>query len=344
MKQLLNTLFVVSEDTWLSLEDNNIVVHREDGSKSRCPLLNIENILYFGWKGASPALLGYCAERDIGFCFLNPLGKFLARVCGESRGNVLLRKEQYRLSDDEDASCRISQCMIIGKICNARLTLMRAQREHPHSIQREKKFAEAVATLKASIGDAQHAATMDELRGVEGNAARAYFSVFEDMILANKISFQMIGRTKRPPRDPMNALLSFLYTLLAHDCASALESVGLDSYVGFLHRDRPGRNSLALDLMEELRSPFADRLALAIVNNRSITAKHFRTLENGAVLLNNDGKKILLTQWQEKKRDKITHPFLKEKIVWGIVPYIQALLLAKYVRKDLDGYPAFIWK
>lgn len=343
MKQLLNTLFVLTEDTWLSTEDENIVVCMADGSEKKIPFINIENIIYFGWKGASPALLGACAERGIGFCFISPFGKFLARVCGISHGNVLLRKAQYRLSDDEHTCCTLAKYFITGKICNARATLMRALRDHPLSVNKD-KFTEIIRTLRTCLNDIVNAQNTDELRGLEGNAAKLYFSAFDDMILADKKTFRMEERTRRPPTDPINAMLSFAYTILSHDCASALEAVGLDAYVGFLHRDRPGRMSLALDLMEELRSVYADRFVLTLVNNRIVSSKHFRKMETGAVLLNDEGRKIVLQQWQERKREKIEHPFLHEKISWGLVSYVQALLLAKYIRQDLDGYPAFIWK
>ena len=343
MRHLLNTLFVLSEDIYLSLENENIIAWKEKKVAQKIPLLNLENILYFGYKGASPTLLGECAKRKIGFCFLNQNGKFLARVCGASYGNVFLRKEQYRLSDDERQSCEFAKYMLIGKIYNSRTTLMRTLRDHPMSVNQE-RFREVIGSLKQSVGEVQRAENLEELRGIEGNAAQLYFSIFDDMILADKKSFFFYERNKRPPMDRMNALLSFTYTILAHDCASALESVGLDSYVGFLHRDRPGRVSLALDLMEELRSMYADRFVLTLINNRIIGAKNFQIMENGAVWLNKDGRKLLLNKWQERKRETVTHPFLGEKILWGLIPYVQALLLAKFIRKDLDGYPAFLGK
>lgn len=341
MRKLLNTLFVMSEDAYLSLEDANIVLWKNQERAAQLPLLNLENILYFGYRGASPALLGECAKRNIGFCFLKPNGRFLARVCGASHGNVLLRKAQYRLSDQEPFCCTLSKYMITGKIYNARSTLMRYTRDHPMRIDLP-KFEEVIANLKSSLRGVQTVNSTEELRGVEGNAAHLYFSIFDDMILTDKKHFFLKERNKRPPLDRMNALLSFVYTLLAHDCASALESVGLDSYVGFMHRDRPGHESLALDLMEELRSVCGDRFVLNLVNNRIVAAKDFDLTESGAVLLNDKGRKTVLEHWQERKRDEIEHPFLKEKIPWGLVPYTQALLLAKYIRQDLDGYPAFL--
>ncbi|WP_281519178.1 type I-C CRISPR-associated endonuclease Cas1c [Acidaminococcus timonensis] len=343
MRRLLNTLFILSEDLYLSLENENLVAWREKNVVQRIPLLNVENIFYFGYKGASPALLGACAKRQIGFCFLTSYGKFLARVCGASHGNVLLRKAQYRMAEQEADSLQLAKWFLTGKIWNSRLLLMRFLRDHPLSVNK-KQFTEAIAFLKQSLHDLQKANNGDEIRGVEGNAAHLYFSLFDQLILREKKTFYLHSRNKRPPLDAMNALLSFLYTLLASDCANALETVGLDSYVGFLHRDRPGRESLALDLMEEFRSLLADRLALFLVNNQSLTGKHFKKTETGAVHLNEAGRKIVLTKWQERKQDIVEHPFLKEKMPWGLAPYVQALLLAKWIRGDLDGYPAFMGK
>ena len=343
MRKLLNTLFVLSEDTYLALENENVVARNEDKVLGHVPLLSIENIVYYGYKGVSPALMGECAKRGIGLCFLSPHGRFLARVCGQNSGNVLLRKKQYLLSEDEAASCALAKNFIIGKIFNARTVLERGKRDHPQSVDQE-KLAKIVQELKLAVKAARIAQDNEQLRGIEGNAAALYFSVFDDLILRNKQYFQFISRNKRPPTDRVNALLSFAYTLLAHDCASALESVGLDAYVGFLHSDRPGRPSLALDLMEELRAVCADRFVLTLINNRIIKSSHFDERENGAVLLNNEGRKAFTTEWQTKKRENITHPFLQEKISWGLVPYVQALMLARHLRGDLEEYPAFLWK
>lgn len=343
MKKLLNTLFVVSPDTYLALANENVVIYREETVLRRIPLLTLENILYFGYKGASPALMGACAERNIGLCFLKPGGRFLARVCGASYGNVLLRKEQYRISDNPEIACRFANNFIAGKIYNSRSVIKRALRDHPLSVDKEK--LEFVANeLMHSVRLARVCGDLDELRGIEGNSAKLYFSVFEQLILNDKTTFSFNGRVKRPPGDAVNAMLSFVYVLLAHDCASALESVGLDSYVGFLHTDRPGRQSLALDLMEELRSVYADRFILFLINNRMIKANCFDYRENGSVYLNDEGRKTVLAEWQKRKQDSITHPFLNEKIQWGLVPYAQALLLARCIRGDLDEYPAFLWK
>lgn len=343
MRKLLNTLFVTSEDIYLSLENENIVAWKDGQAVQRMPLLNLENILYFGYKGASPALLGACVQRGIGFCFLDQNGRFLARVGGITRGNILLHKEQYRVSEDEKKSCAAARPMIAAKIFNARCVLMRGMRDHPLSVDSE-LFQAYTEDLLRAARDAMKAESTDELRGIEGNAAQMYFSLFDQLVLADKKHFFFRGRNKRPPLDRVNALLSFTYTLLAHDCASALEAAGMDAYAGFLHRDRPGRTSLALDLMEELRSVYADRFVLTLINNRIITAKDFKQMENGAVWLNEEGRRTLLSRWQERKREIITHPFLQEKIAWGLLPYVQSLLLSRYLRNDLDSYPPFLWK
>lgn len=343
MRKLLNTLFVTSEDIYLSLENENIIAWKDGQAVQRMPLLNLENILYFGYKGASPALLGACVQRGIGFCFLDQNGRFLARVGGITRGNILLHKEQYRVSEDEKKSCAAARPMIAAKIFNARCVLMRGMRDHPLSVDAE-LFQAYTEDLLRAARDAMKAESPDELRGIEGNAAQMYFSLFDQLVLADKKHFFFRGRNKRPPLDRVNALLSFTYTLLAHDCASALEAAGMDAYAGFLHRDRPGRTSLALDLMEELRSVYADRFVLTLINNRIITAKDFKQMENGAVWLNEEGRRTLLSRWQERKREIITHPFLQEKIAWGLLPYVQSLLLSRYLRNDLDSYPPFLWK
>lgn len=343
MRKLLNTLFVTSEDLYLSLENENLVAWREGTLIQRIPLVNLENILYFGYRGASPALLGSCVKKNIGFCFLDNNGRFLARTAGLVPGNIFLHKEQYRVSDDEIRSCRVARSMIAAKIFNSRTVIMRALRDHPLSVDQE-LCRLYVRELLQAAREARKADSLETLRGIEGNAAQMYFSLLDHLILSDKKHFFFKGRSKRPPLDRINALLSFSYTILAHDCSSALETAGLDSYAGFLHRDRPGRCSLALDLMEELRSIYADRFVLTIVNNRVITAKQFKIMEDGAVWLNDEGKRALLSKWQERKREVITHPFLNEKIPWGLIPYVQALLLARYLRGDLDGYPPFLWK
>ena len=343
MRRLLNTLFILTEDAYLALENENVVVKRENDVLGRVPLLTLENILYFGYKGASPFLMGECAKRGIGLCFLSTHGRFLARVCGENPGNVLLRKKQYQISEDSESSCIFARNFVAGKIFNARTVLERAKRDHPLNID-EEKFRLVSNELKASVKLSRKETEVDKLRGIEGNAASMYFSVFDDLILQNKKQFTFLGRSKRPPIGRVNALLSFAYTLLAHDCASALESVGLDAYVGFMHTDRPGRFSLALDLMEELRAIYADRFVVTLINNRIVKPSDFDEKENGVTLLNDVGRKRFLQEWQEKKREMIMHPFLEEKVAWGLVPYVQSLLLARTIRGDLEEYPAFLWK
>ena len=343
MRKLLNTLFVTSEDAYLALENENVVIYRDEGKAAQYPLQVLESILSFSYKGASPALMGECVNRGIGLSFLTPSGRLLARAAGESRGNVLLRKAQYRVSDSEQASCRAARSLIFGKVYNSRWVLERTLRDHALRVN-EARLREASAHLQAQLQPLLAAESLDTLRGLEGEASACYFGVWDELILNQREDFRFEGRNRRPPMDRVNAALSMTYTLLTHDCAAALESVGLDAYVGFMHRDRPGRVSLALDLMEELRAPLADRLVLTLINTRALQKQHFRTQSGGAVLLTDEGRKLLLNAWQTRKREEITHPFLKEKLAWGLVPYVQALLLARYLRGDLEGYPPFLWK
>ena len=343
MRKLLNTLFVTSEEAYLALETENVAVYIGEEKKAQYPLLVLESIISFSYKGASPALMGACARNGIQLVFLTPRGRFLARVCGQEQGNVLLRKEQYRLSDNLEKSCHIARNFIFGKVYNQRWVLERTLRDHRMRVDAAKleSASQALAGLLPAI---ETQTDLDALRGLEGEASVRYFHVFDEMVLNQKADFLFDGRNRRPPTDNMNALLSFAYVLLSNDCASALESVGLDSYVGFMHRDRPGRTSLALDLMEELRAPMADRLCITLVNNRVLQEKHFERQESGAVFLGEDGRKFFLSAWQNKKKEEITHPYLKEKMAWGLVPYVQSLLLARCLRGDLDGYPPFLWK
>ncbi|MBQ8620004.1 MAG: type I-C CRISPR-associated endonuclease Cas1 [Clostridia bacterium] len=343
MRKLLNTLYITSEDLFLSYSNDNVVVNRGDEITARFPLLNLEGIITFSYAGATPSLMGECAKRNIQLTFMTPNGRFLARVNGMSQGNVLLRREQYRIADSNARSCLIARNMITGKAFNSRWVLERALRDHALRIDQHAVNA-ASEQIQQLIQQIRSVAELDSLRGLEGEAAAAYFGVFDELILSQKVDFIFDGRNRRPPQDNVNAMLSFAYTLLANDCAAALESVGLDAYVGFLHQDRPGRKSLALDLEEELRAPFADRLVLTLINNRIIQDKHFDRQEGGTVLLNDNGRKLFLKHWQEKKRDEITHPFLKEKMPWGLVPYVQSLLLARCIRGDIDEYPPFLWK
>ena len=343
MKQLLNTLFVTSEDIYLSLEGENVLANREKEVIARYPLHTLQTIVSFSYSGASPALMGACAQRGIGLAFCTPRGRFLARVCGESSGNVLLRREQYRIADDSQRSCEIARNMIFGKLSNGASSIQRTLRDHAPRVA-DCGLEDAARKVKELLPLTLEVSDLEALRGLEGVGAAAYFGVFDHLLLNRKEDFFFHGRNRRPPLDRVNAMLSFAYSLLDHDCASALESVGLDAYVGFLHRDRPGRESLALDLMEELRPCMADRFVLTLVNNRVVKPEDFQVQDSGAVLLTDEGRKKFLKAWQERKRDILTHPYLNEKMSWGLIPYVQALLLARYIRGDLDAYPPFLWK
>ena len=343
MKKLLNTLYVTSENSYLSLDGENIVVFEDKKEVGRLPLHNLEGIVSFGYRGTSSALMGACADRNISLCYVTPQGKFLARVTGKIKGNVILRQQQYESSRDKEISLSIAKNCITGKIYNARWVLERAVRDHSLQINTD-QVKTASVHLKQSLEYIRNSQSKEQLRGYEGEAASIYFGVFNELILQQKKEFEFCGRNKRPPLDNINAMLSFVYTLLTNQIASALECVGLDPYIGYLHTERPGRVSLALDLIEELRAPLADRFVLSLINKKVITRKNFKTKENGAVIMDDEARKRLLTEWQNRKKETITHPFLKEKIEWGMVPYVQAMLLARYLRGDLDGYPVFLWK
>ena len=343
MRQMLNTLYVTTGDAYLSLDGETIVLTQDGDVLKRYPLLNFESIIKFGHMGVSPALLGHCAKHNIPVCFLSRHGRFLARVVGEYRGNVVLRKQQYRISDDETRSLGIARNFIAGKIYNSRRVLDRAVRDHALRVN-VPLIKQKMGFLKEGLKNSYKAQSHECLRGIEGRASTDYFGVFDEMILQQKEDFTFTIRSRRPPRNRVNALLSFLYTLLTHDCASALETVGLDPYVGFLHRDRPGRMSLALDLMEEMRPFIVDRLVLSIINRKQITVSDFDTEVAGSVLLNDEGQKKVLFAWQEAKQDSIKHPFLGESISRGLIPHAQAQLLARFIRGDIDDYPPFFWK
>lgn len=343
MRKLLNTLYVTSENSYLALDGENVVLFENKDELGRIPLHNLEGIVSFGYRGTSPALMGACAERNISLCYLTPQGKFLARVSGRIKGNVVLRQQQYDSSRDEAISLEIAKNCIIGKVYNARWVLERAIRDHSLQIDAEKVKA-ASNFLKDSLTLIQNSQSKDQLRGYEGEAASIYFGVFDQLILQQKKDFIFTGRNRRPPLDPVNAMLSFVYTLLTNMVTSALESVGLDPYVGYLHVDRPGRASLSLDLVEELRAVMADRFVLSLINRKMVTGKNFSRQENGAILMDDELRKRVLMEWQSRKKEMITHPYLQEKVEWGMVPYVQALLLARYLRGDLDGYPVFLWK
>lgn len=343
MRKHLNTLYVTTQGAYLSKEGDTVVASVDRKRVVQLPLLNLESVVCFGNVSCSPFLLGACAEKGVSVSFLTENGRFLARVTGKISGNVLLRRQQYRLADSIEARFGIVQSIVAGKIVNSRLVLQRGLRDRPGTIAGERIEA-AVSHLAGLLTRLERAGSADSVRGIEGAAARKYFDVFDELILHQKDDFTFQGRSRRPPRDRMNALLSFLYTLVVHDSAAALEGVGLDPAVGFLHTDRPGRSSCALDLAEEFRPWFADRLGLTLVNLRQLTASHFRDGESGGVLLNDSGRKVVLSAYQERKKVEVLHPFLKERVSVGILPHVQALLLARHVRGDLDAYPPFIWK
>lgn len=343
MKRLLNTLYILTPDRYLSLDGENVVVSANQNEIGRVPLHNLEMIVTCGYSGASPALMGACADHNVSLCFITMYGKFLARITGNTHGNVVLRKTQYKYSEDCNKSLEFAKCFVIGKIFNSRWVIERATRDYPARLD-VNKLKNASAIMKTSLIRAKEAENEDTLRGIEGEASKIYFSVFDDLILQQKESFKFDGRNRRPPLDKINALLSFTYTILTAMCSSALEEVGLDPYVGFMHTDRPGRKSLALDMMEELRSVFADRFTLSLINKRMVSDSDFTTKEDGAVYLNDSGRKTFFTEWQNKKQEMIKHPFLEEQVEWGMIPYAQALLLARCIRGDLDLYPPLMWK
>ena len=343
MKKLLNTLYVTGTNRYLSLDGENVVVSEKQEEVGRVPLHNLQGIVTFGYAGASPALMGACAKKNIELTFMSSNGRFLARVTGEVKGNVTLRKEQYRVSESPEQSIKLARNMILGKVYNSRWILERAARDYPLRLDVEKIKAKSDVLYQASK-NIRECKTSTSLLGLEGEAASVYFSVFDDLILQQKDAFFFHGRNKRPPLDCVNAMLSFAYSLLAGMCGAALEAVGLDPYVGFYHKDRPGRISLALDLMEEFRGVMADRFVLTMINKRIIKETDFIKKESGAVILDDAGRKVFLKAWQERKQESIRHPCLNEKVEWGMAPYVQAMLLARYLRGDLDEYPPFFWK
>lgn len=343
MRRLLNTLYITQANAYLACDGENVVVRMEEEAKFRIPVHNLEGIVCFGFAGASPRLMQLCCERGVALSFLTEYGRFLGRVTGRVSGNVLLRRTQYRWADDLEISLRLARRFIAAKIVNSRAVLHRVLRDHGETVD-SLAIAETVKRLAALPRRLETARNGDEIRGIEGDAANQYFSQFNQMLLGKNQDFEMNDRTRRPPLDRCNALLSFLYTLLAHEVEAALESVGLDPQVGFLHRDRPGRSSLALDVMEELRPHLADRLAVTLINRKQIDAYGFVVKENGAVLMDDATRKTVLTAWQQRKQEELTHPYLEEKIPLGLVPYVQALLLARHIRGDLEDYPPFFWK
>lgn len=346
MKRLLNTIYVTTEGAWLRKDGANLVVEVDGTERGRVPLHLLDGVVSFGRAGASPALMAACAEAGIALSYLDPNGRFLARVEGPRTGNVLLRRTQYRVADDPARKTAIVRAMIIAKTANQRTVVRRALRDHAASMEAPAKEALAVAERRLTdIGRrALVPAEIDSLRGLEGEAGLTYFGIFATLIRVDDAALTFNGRSRRPPLDRVNALLGFLYAMLGHDCRSALEAHGLDPQVGFLHTDRPGRASLALDLMEELRPVLADRLTLSLINRRQLTADDFVVEEAGGVRLTDDARKRVLVAWQERKREELRHPFLEETMPFGLVAAIQAQLLARHLRGDLDGYPAFMWK
>lgn len=342
LRRLLNTLYVTTPDAYLACDGENVLVKVEGEIRFRIPVHNLESIVCFGYTGASPRLMHLCCERGVALSFLTSYGRFMGRVSGNISGNVLLRRTQYRWADDKTISTRLSRRFVAAKIINCRAVLHRALRDHAETVDNNLKYS--LAILARMPERLERAADGNTVRGIEGEAAHLYFSNFNNLILNQKDAFYMNNRNRRPPTDRMNALLSFLYTLLTHEVAAALESVGLDPQVGFLHRDRPGRPSLALDIMEEMRPHFADRLAVTLINRNQIAANGFNVKENGAVIMEDDTRKEVLNAWQKRKQEELTHPYLGEKIPMGLVPYTQALLLARHMRGDLEDYPPFFWK
>ena len=343
MKRHHNTLYVTTQKSYLAVEGETVAVKVEHQTKIRLPLHLLESIVCFGVVSISPVLMNRCSERGIGISFLTEHGRFLARVNGPISGNVLLRREQYRLADSQAAAAGIAGTFIAAKIANCRSVLLRCARDHPESagVQRLKSTARHLAFAIKRISDEP---SLDRIRGLEGEAANAYFRVFDDLIVRQKDAFAFNGRNRRPPKDAVNALLSFAYTILAHDVSSALEAVGLDPQVGFLHRDRPGRPGLALDLMEELRPVLADRLVLSLINREQIKAGGFEEQETGGVWINDKTRKAFLETYQDRKSEELVHPYIGEKTTVGMIVHLQALLFARFLRGDLDGYPPFLWR
>lgn len=343
MRKLLNTLYVTTRESYLTKDGQNVVVSIKNEEKFRIPIHNIEGIVCFGYMGASPGLIGLCAEHNVGLTYATENGWFLGRFTGRINGNVLLRRKQFRMADSDADSINIASIVISGKLANSRNVLQRAIRDHEQTINIT-AFNESILKINNKLKSIKRVKSLDELRGYEGEGALAYFSVFDQMILHQKEHFYFHERSRRPPLDNVNAMLSFVYTLLMHEVTTALETVGLDPCVGFLHRDRPGRSSLALDLMEEFRPYLADRLVLSLVNRKQVNSKGFIHPETTGVNMTDETRKEIISSWQKRKQETIVHPFLNEEIPVGLLPYVQALLFARFLRGDLDNYPVFIMK
>lgn len=340
MRKLLNTLYILTPNAYLQKDGENVVVRIEQQEAFRIPIHNIEAIVSFSYLGASPGLMQLCVEHQVKLSFHTPNGKYIGSLVGESRGNVLLRRTQYRIADDDIMSAHIAKIFIAGKVANHRAVLSRYCRDHHPTNPVDKIINQAILQLKETQSELARSTIKNSILGLEGHAAQCYWSVFDYLILNKDFTFN--GRSKRPPKDMVNALLSFFYTILSHDVRSALETVGLDAYVGFFHTDRPGRASLALDLMEEMRAYLVDRFVLSVINKRQVSSSDFIFQGENGVILTEDGRRQLLSLWQKRKRDTITHPYLKESIPIGLLPYTQAMLLTKYLRGDLDNYPVFL--
>jgi CRISPR-associated protein Cas1 len=343
MRQFLNSLYVTTQGAWLACDGQSVDVRVEKESKLRVPIQTLSSIVCFGQVSCSPFLLGLCAEHGVKVAFLTEHGRFLARVEGPVSGNVLLRRRQYRSADLPENASSVTFSVVLAKMANCRNVLLRGARDSMPGEGAEalERASERMANL---AGDLRLTMPVAELRGHEGEAARTYFSVFDRLIVGDKDGFFFRNRSRRPPLDNVNALLSFVYTLLTHDMTAALETVGLDPAVGYLHVERPGRPSLALDLVEELRPVIADRLVLTLINRRQVTAAGFQRVETGGVVMNDATRKEVLVAYQKRKQEEMIHPFLQEKIPFGMVPFVQATLLARHLRGDLEAYPSFLWK
>jgi CRISPR-associated protein Cas1 len=340
MRKLLNTLYITTPNAYLSKDGNDVVVSIDSEEVFRIPILNIEGIVTFGYMGASPGLMKLCTDNGVSMTFLSPSGRFIGRLQGPVRGNVLLRKAQYDIFNDASKSLRIASLMTAGKIQNQRNVLRRYIRDYGEDSDIS-KIADYLGTAKDK---ACKVPDIDALRGIEGDSAAAYFSVFGKLILNQRDDFKFNGRNRRPPKDYVNAMLSFSYILLTNECAAALETVGLDPCLGFMHALRPGRASLALDLIEELRAYLCDRLVLTLINKLQITKNDFIRQGEEGIIFTDSGKKNMIKAWQARKKEEIIHPYLQEKVEIGLIPYIQAMMLAKFIRNDIDDYPVFISK
>ena len=340
MRKLLNTLYVTTPESYMSKDGMNVVISVQQQEVFRIPIINIESIVTFGYMGASPGLMKLCSDNGVSLTFLSPNGRFVSRVQGQTHGNVLLRMAQYYLADETEKSLHVAQLIVAGKIQNYRNVLRRYIRDYGE----DNEVENISKALDNSKRDALRSRDKKELMGIEGLAANHYFSVFHKLILQQQDNFPFNGRNRRPPKDAVNAMLSLSYTLLANDTTAALETVGLDPYVGIFHAIRPGRTSLALDIMEEMRAYIGDRFVLSLINRRQITASDFIYQGEKGVVLTEKGRKTFLTAWQNRKKETIQHPYLNEKIPIGLLPYVQAMLFARYVRNDIDDYPVFLFK